>query len=423
LLAGKFIAKFSPPYSNTQVIAKKSPPKMKPITTLGDKKKDGSRPVYIYLYIEKERTRINTKVSVQEDQWDDKKAMIKGRTKDVADQNLIIEKCRSRINQILVKYRLGNKTLTTELFRSEYANPSYELNFLTWMEQEIKIKKYEVGPRRIIKYNTILNKLKEYKSVIHFSEIDHFFIESYRGWMKKVKQNDINTVSSNLAVLKSFTNRALRKKLIENDPFLDIKIGRGNADRIYCDESDLKKLWDLYNNWTDVSKTHQHKILRHFFFMCMTGLRISDFKAATFDNIVGNMLFFYPIKTRSKKKQVVKIPLNQFALKLIADEKRTEGCLFEPCSEQRMNVNLKDIAKKAGINKQLTNHSGRHTFATLFIHQTNDVATLQKLLGHTRIEETMVYVHINESDLVKQMDNFTKSLEETFNPKTPETPI
>jgi site-specific recombinase XerD len=120
---------------------------------------------------------------------------------------------------------------------------------------------------------------------------------------------------------------------------------------------------------------------------------------------------------------VVKIPLNQFALKLMADEKRKDGCLFEPCSEQRMNVNLKDIAKKAGINKQLTNHSGRHTFATLFIHQTNDVATLQKLLGHARIEETMVYVHINESDLVKQMENFTKSLEESFNPKTNEATI
>ena len=333
---------------------------MKPITTLGDKKKDGSRPVYIYLYINLVRTRISTKVTVKEDQWDEKKGMIKGRTKEVQDDNLIIEKCRSRINQILVKYRLNNKELTNELFRSEYNNPSYETDFLQWMEREIKIKKYEVGPRRIIKYNTILNKLKEYKPVLHFSEIDHFFIEAYRGWMRTKKGNDINTISSNLAVLKSFTNRALRKKLIEFDPFLDIKIGRGVADRVYCDEDDLIKLWNLYLGWNDLFKIHQQKILRHFLFMCMTGLRISDFKTANFDNIVGNMLFFYPVKTRSKKKQLVKIPLNEFALKLIADEKRTTGLLFEPCSEQRMNVNLKSIAKMAGINKALTNHSGRH---------------------------------------------------------------
>lgn len=392
---------------------------MKPQTTFGKKKKDGSYPIYIQVIIERERIQINTKVGVMPNDWDEKRGIIKGKSSDISDQNLIIENIRARINQILVKYRLTNRKLTIPLFKAEFSNPSYETDFLAWMTQEIKTKKNEVGERRIIKYNTVLNKLKEYKPVIFFSEIDYFFIEAYRGWMKKVKFNDINTVASNLAVIKSFTTRALRKNLIEIDPFLDIKIGRGTPDRIYCDEEDLNKLWELYNNWNDVSRYYQLKILRHFLFMCMTGLRISDFKAVTFNNIVGNMMFFYPIKTRSKKKQVVKIPLNEFALKLISDEKRKEGPLFEPCSEQRMNVNLKEIAKAVGINKPLTNHSGRHTFATLFLHQTHDVATLQKLLGHSRIQETMVYVHINESDLVKQMGNFARSLARSFKKKQP----
>ncbi len=392
---------------------------MKPQTTFGKKKKDGSLPIYIQVIIERERIQINTKVSVMPSDWDEKRGIIKGKSQEVSDQNLIIENIRARINQILVKYRLSHKTITVQLFKAEFSNPSYETDFISWMTQEIKAKRNEVGERRMIKYNTVLNKLKEYKPVLYFSEIDYFFIEAYRGWMKTKKFNDINTVASNLAVIKSFTTRALRKNLIETDPFMDIKIGRGTPDRIYCDEDDLIKLWHLYNNWKDISKYYQLKILRHFLFMCMTGLRISDFKAVNFDNIVGNMMFFYPIKTRSKKKQVVKIPLNEFALKLIADEKRKTGPLFEPCSEQRMNVNLKDIAKSAGVNKSITNHSGRHTFATLFLHQTHDVATLQKLLGHSRIQETMVYVHINETDLVKQMGNFSRSLARVFKKKPP----
>jgi site-specific recombinase XerD len=379
-------------------------------TILGRPQKDGSHTVYIKLYIDRERILINTKVSVSPDSWDPKKNCVKGKGKETDDDNMIISRCHSRANDILVKYRLLNKKLTPELFKKEYSHPSLDIDFLKWMENEIKLKKNEVGSRRIIKYNTILNKLKEYKAVIYFSEIDHFFIESYRGWMKSFKKNDINTVSGNLAVLKSFTNRALRKKLIEVDPFHDIRIGRGAADRVYCDEIDLKKLWNLYQTWSNTNNSNQKKILRHFLFMCMTGLRISDFKSAEFDNIVNNMLFFYPIKTRSKKKQVVKVPLNEYAMKLIADEDRKGGVLFNPCSEQRMNKNLKDIAKMAKVNKSLTNHSGRHTFATLFLHKTHDVATLQKLLGHTRIDETMVYVHINETDLVKQMESWTQSL-------------
>lgn len=383
---------------------------MNPFTILGRAQKDGSCTVYIKLYIGGERILINTKVVVSPDTWDSKKICIKSKTGTSGDDNMIISRCHSRANDILVKYRLQNKKLTVDLFKKEYSNPSLDIDFLVWMASEIKIKKNEVGELRIIKYNTILNKLKEYRPKIYFSEIDHFFITSFKGWLRTTKRNDVNTISSNLAVLKSFTNRALKKKLIEQDPFEDIRIGRGASDRVYCEEEELEKLWNLYNNWIYPMQAHQKKILRHFLFMCFTGLRISDFKAAEFDDIINGLLCFRPIKTRSMKKQKVKVPLNEYALKLISDEGRKTGLIFEPYSEQLMNVNLKDIAKMAGINKPLTNHSGRHTFATLFLQKTHDVATLQKLLGHSRIEETMIYVHITECELIKQVVKWTNEL-------------
>jgi site-specific recombinase XerD len=115
---------------------------------------------------------------------------------------------------------------------------------------------------------------------------------------------------------------------------------------------------------------------------------------------------------------MVKIPLCEQANRLIHDERSTHelptalsvGKLFNPVTEQRMNANIKDIAHLAGIKKPLTNHSARHTFATLFIKKTSDVATLQRLLGHSRIEETMVYVHISEENLVEQMKRFEEGL-------------
>jgi site-specific recombinase XerD len=158
-------------------------------------------------------------------------------------------------------------------------------------------------------------------------------------------------------------------------------------------------------------KPHLVSVLRHFLFMCFTGLRISDFTDLTFDNITNNTLRLYPIKTRTKKKEMVKIPLNSMALTMIKDEGSSTGHLFNPITEQRMNFNLKDIAKIAGIKKPLSNHAARHTFATLFIQKTSDVATLQKLLGHSRIEETMVYVHISEENLKTQMNKFDQLLD------------
>ena len=384
---------------------------MKLYTILGDKKKKGNCTVFIQLWLNCERVLISTKIDCDPLQFDATKGHIKGKSKEVNDNNLMIEQVRSRVNAILVKYRLQNKEITAKIFKSEYSHPSLDIDFLEWMESEIKAKKNEVGTRRIIKYHTILNKIREYRPNLRFSEIDHFWIEAFRGWLKSVKKNDINTVSGNLAVLKSFCRRAVKKNLLMVDPFTDIRIGRGSVDRVFCTETELKRLWEVYQNVSFTGEEHLYTVLRHFLFMSFTGLRISDFSALNFDSMVNNTIFFYPVKTRAQKKQIVKIPLNSKALQLIADEGNKEGLIFKPASEQRMNVNLKVLAKMVGINKPLTNHSGRHTFATLFIQKTSDVATLQRLLGHTRIDETMVYVHISETNLHEQMKRFDDELD------------
>lgn len=386
---------------------------MTPIAALGPQKKDGNCPVYLFVYIKGDRIKINTHVSIVTDKFDIKAGKIIGKTSQVKDQNLIIEKCRARINEIEIKFRLRNIELSAVQFRNEYNHPSADVDFLAWMDTEIKILKNIVGPRRIIKYNTVKNKLKEFRYPISFSEIDRFFIEDYRGWCKVKKDNDISTISTNLNVIKTFTNRALRKNLIEIDPFADIKIGRAAVDRTFLSEEELKLLWCIYKgvgNFEISLKTHLRLVLRHFLFMCFTGLRISDFTEISNENISNGTLRLYPVKTRSKKKQLVKIPLCEQAKRLIADEGFLEGKLFHPISEQRMNTNLKEIAALAQIKKPITNHSARHTFATLFIKKTSDVATLQRLLGHSRIEETMVYVHISEENLVNGMKKFEDGL-------------
>jgi len=64
---------------------------------------------------------------------------------------------------------------------------------------------------------------------------------------------------------------------------------------------------------------------------------------------------------------------------------------------------LKKIADYANINKEISFHSARHTFATFFLEKTDDLATLQRLMGHSSISQTMVYVHLTEKKKVEQM--------------------
>lgn len=121
-------------------------------------------------------------------------------------------------------------------------------------------------------------------------------------------------------------------------------------------------------------------------------------------------LVFFPVKTRGTKKSGVKVPLNKFAKQLISEEGRRDGLLFNLVSEQRMNLKIKEIALGAGIVKKLSNHSGRHTFATNYLRKTKDVAGLQQLLGHSDIGQTMIYAHITDEMLTEEMANFEAAI-------------
>ena len=144
-----------------------------------------------------------------------------------------------------------------------------------------------------------------------------------------------------------------------------------------------------------------NEILAYFLFSCYTGLRFSDVEVANSSNIIDKMYNYTPIKSRNKLK-VVKVPLTDRALAIIKDKK---GKLFNTKCNQRTNEALKEIATCAEINKKLTFHVARHTFATSFLSLGGKVEVLQKIMGHSKLETTMVYVHILDDDMIDQVAN------------------
>lgn len=68
--------------------------------------------------------------------------------------------------------------------------------------------------------------------------------------------------------------------------------------------------------------------------------------------------------------------------------------VFPPITDYSLRTSIKEAAKKAGINKNLTPHSARHTFATLLLSKDANIMTIKELLGHTSVETTMIYAKI-----------------------------
>ena len=375
----------------------------------GYKKKDGTCAVYILVHIENKSLKFPTGITVDPLKFDHQKSRIKGASKDIKDKNLIIDKSLALINDIEVRYRLQQKELTADLLKREWINPSRRIDFYAFFDEAIKERKGDIADSTMNQHKSAIEKLKRFKPKLAFSEIDHEFIESYRRWLKAAPQsNDINTIYTALKNFKTYVSIAKRKGVIEVSPFNQYSIKCAKTDRTFLTEQELESVWKLYlkNYCIDSDQL----VLRHFLFMCFTGLRISDFKALTGDNIVSDILVYSPIKTRNAKKITVKVPLNSYALRLISDEASKTMKLFNHMSEQKMNVKIKEIVKIVKIRKEITNHCARHTFATIWINKTKDVAGLQKMLGHSDISMTMIYVHITDHMVNEEMQNFDSSI-------------
>ena len=86
-------------------------------------------------------------------------------------------------------------------------------------------------------------------------------------------------------------------------------------------------------------------------------------------------------------------PLRQLIRNIVGV--RQKGLIFENLpADQTMNGYLKDIAKTANINKQISHKTGRHTFATYYLKETKDLTALKEILGHSELRETLIYAHV-----------------------------
>lgn len=368
------------------------------------KNKDGESGVILQVYIRGKRIALPTSVLVHETFWDDEKKLIRSKHEKAKDYNLIIEQSRALVNDIQVKYRLSGRELTPDLLRAEYKNPSRYLDFTEWMRKEIKERKGMISTSTIVMHFSILSCLEKFQEHVLFSEVDNRFLERFEKQLKLKEKNRVDTISKKMRVLRLYLNRAKQNNIIKTNPFDGFIIKKGKGRLIYLEEHELKKMINLYSR--ELAPRNMKKTLRYFLFACLTGLRISDIKRLSYDHIINDLIVIVPQKKLNTDHETVTIPLSKSAKKILQEDSRIRGKIFECYSDPVTNRYLKDICKLLKIKKNITFHSARHTFATLFLEKTNDLATLQKLLGHASIIQTMTYAHVSEVKKREQIKVF-----------------
>jgi integrase len=205
---------------------------------------------------------------------------------------------------------------------------------------------------------------------------------------------------------------AYHMEWIDRDPFAKFKPKLEKKEREFLTEKELKSIENR-----DFSIERLSVVKDLFIFSCYTGISYGDIMELTKNNIVlgmdGN---YWIVSKRNKTKTTFKVPILpvvELIIKKYKNHPRTQfrSCLIPKISNQRLNSYLKEIADLCRIQKNLTFHMARHTFATtVTLNNGVPIETVSKLLGHTKIATTQIYARVLERKVSEDIEMLKRKL-------------
>ncbi len=332
------------------------------------------------------------------------------------DYNLCIGQALARINQILIKYRLSGKPLSAEKLKEEYYMEGSTDCFVAYMAEKIKQERVRghITEGTQTHHKIALNKLKLFlasngKRSLPFSDIEVSLFIDFDLWhIERLAEKDCKGHGARWNTQKAYRKylelaRKVDKKSFEW-PFPEIIKKPKGKRPIFLSQAELKNMISLYEDPASFLTKTGKNVLRAFLVQCFTGLRFGDLQKVEKKQYQKKKIILKPEKTSESTGEEVRLYVHGPLQSILKDCKvlSQSKYLVPTHAEPTHNLHLKSIARMCRIQKKLTTHVARHTFATIFLERGGSVEVLQKILGRSKIETTMIYVHITNRSIEDQ---------------------
>lgn len=249
-----------------------------------------------------------------------------------------------------------------------------------------------------------LHHLKKYepREDITFAEITPEWVQGFKDYLEndaiawqhdtreraKNKQLARNSKVSYFNKLRACLNQAFEERIIAVNPMRGIDNFKAEeGTRMYLTIDEVKKLAETECDYP--------RIKNAFLFSCLTGLRRSDIIKLTWSEVFQQGEYTRIIFKQKKTGGLEYLDISEQAAALMGERGKPEDHVFTDIhSPSCTNNTLKVWVARAGINKEITFHCGRHTFATMMLDLGTDLYTTSKLLGHKNIGTTQIYAKV-----------------------------
>lgn len=239
-----------------------------------------------------------------------------------------------------------------------------------------------------------------------FSQISNRLLEDYKDWLTNRSGLMQNTCWLYFAKLNAALTQAVKEGIIDKNPAKFLSFSKVDTERSFLDLSELGKL--------ERTECRNAEIKRAFLFSCYTGLRLSDVIRLRWENITEDRITLIQKKTKSLSTN----KLLPKAKELLGTRSNHADKVFNLPERTWLSEILKKWIADAGITKDITFHSARHSFAMLGLVEGNiDIYTLKGLLGHSSISATQVYAKMIDKVKDAGIDKLSQALEAKHNNK------
>jgi site-specific recombinase XerD len=377
---------------------------------------DGVCPLYVRCTLNGQRFEVATGFMVLQDNWNESKQLIKGRTEDVKIINNRLEKIRTRIQDIYNQLESIGEPFDVLTIKEKFLGNRKEKGLLEVFDSVVTniearldkdyssgtLKHYKTTKKRLVEFLKIRSERRD----IALSKVDFSFLSSFDVFLKTDKNVMPNTALTYHKHLKKVINTAISLGYVSHCPYESFKPTRNETNRDFLT---LQELTHIQSKKIDISRLD---FIRNIFvFACYTGLSYSDIEKLSSNHIQkGSDGNDWIIIDRTKTESRCRIPLLPAAKEVLKKYKNhpvviSKDRLLPIYSNQKMNSYLKELADICGIEKNLSMHVARHTFATS-VTLTNGVPleTVSKMLGHTSLKTTQIYARIVDSKISNDMN-------------------
>ncbi len=368
---------------------------------------NGLVPIYSRITVNGKRIELTTGRFVEFSKWSAEAGKMKGTTDEARSINSQLDILKLKIIDAQMELVHKNVPVTSESLKLKLLGGAERARMLVpiFQDHNNKIKELigkEYAAGTLERYTTSLKHTIEFLewkfkfSDIDIKQIDYAFITDYEFYLRSVRNCSNNTAVKYIKNFNKIIKICLANDWLDKNPFNNYKSKIKEVERAFLSEEELQSVLNKE------FKTERLGLVRDIFlFSCFTGLAYIDVKNLTKSHIsIGidgeRWIFTHRQKTESASKIPI-LPVAQMIIEKYVNHPQSinQDKLLPILSNQKMNAYLKEIASICGIQKELTFHIARHTFATT-VTLTNGVPieSVSKMLGHKNIKTTQHYAKI-----------------------------